>query len=135
MKAFERIAILKELKFYIQHVNINSVLSISEMTLQKLKSNASRVQIILALNLILCNSIPAYSCDTPNNVKAPTHDAQMAALESNTAGMGFGPQSPRDLSLKNGSYKRVFNPAPSSTRKIVDSKRHDCLSDHFTATG
>ena len=100
MKAFERIAILKELKFFIQHVNINSVLSMSEMTLQKLKSNSSRVQIILALNLILFNSISAYSCDTPHNVKAPTHDAQTAALESNTAGMGYGPQSPRDLSLK-----------------------------------
>ncbi len=84
--------------------------------LQNTKNNIYYVKIILALNLILCNAIPANSRDNPHSLTAPTHEAQTAALENNTAGMGYGPQSPRDLSLKNGSNKRVFNPAPSSTR-------------------
>ena len=39
--------------------------------------------------------------------------AQNAALEKNTAGKGFGPQSPRDLASKKGSNKRVFSNAPA----------------------
>jgi hypothetical protein len=38
--------------------------------------------------------------------------AQNAALEKNTDGKGFGPQSPRDLTLKNGTNKRYFMMAP-----------------------
>jgi hypothetical protein len=39
--------------------------------------------------------------------------AQNASLSANTNGKGYGPQSPRDLSSKNGSNKRIFNPAPA----------------------
>lgn len=39
-------------------------------------------------------------------------EAQKAALEANTEGKGFGPQSPRDLSVKKGANKRVFSAAP-----------------------
>lgn len=38
---------------------------------------------------------------------------QNAALEKNTDGKGFGPQSPRDLGVKKGSNKRKFMMAPS----------------------
>ena len=39
--------------------------------------------------------------------------AQNAALEKNTDGKGFGPQSPRDLAVKKGSNARLFSTAPS----------------------
>lgn len=39
--------------------------------------------------------------------------SQNAALSANTDGKGYGPQSPRDLSSKRGTNKRLFNPAPS----------------------
>ena len=40
---------------------------------------------------------------------------QRAKLAENTAGKGFGPQSPRDINLKNGNNARAFNAAPSYT--------------------
>ena len=39
--------------------------------------------------------------------------SQNSALSANTDGKGYGPQSPRDLSSKRGTNKRLFNPAPS----------------------
>ncbi|MFM6985552.1 MAG: delta-class carbonic anhydrase [Hydrogenophaga sp.] len=47
---------------------------------------------------------------------AATIEAQNAALERNTDGKGFGPQSPRDLSRKAGANVRVFMPAPAHTQ-------------------
>lgn len=55
---------------------------------------------------------------------APARDSSMVATEAtlasqnatlsvNTNGKGYGPQSPRDLASKNGTNKRIFNPAPS----------------------
>ncbi|BFM11399.1 hypothetical protein R50072_15520 [Simiduia litorea] len=41
--------------------------------------------------------------------------AQRAALAKNTAGKGFGPQSPRDIDTKAGSNARLFGAAPAST--------------------
>ncbi|MEY4756880.1 MAG: hypothetical protein RJA34_1778 [Pseudomonadota bacterium] len=38
--------------------------------------------------------------------------AQNEKLDKNTDGKGFGPQSPRDLTSKNGMNKRAFMPAP-----------------------
>ena len=38
--------------------------------------------------------------------------AQNAALEKNTEGKGYGPQSPRDLAKRKGTNQRVFNAAP-----------------------
>ena len=39
--------------------------------------------------------------------------AQNAALEKNTDGKGYGPQSPRDLANKKGNNKRTFSVAPA----------------------
>lgn len=39
--------------------------------------------------------------------------AQRAALAANTAGAGFGPQSPRDLDTLEGSNNLLFNAAPA----------------------
>lgn len=43
---------------------------------------------------------------------ASSIQAQNAALEENTDGKGFGPQSPRDLSKRHGTNSRAFSPAP-----------------------
>jgi hypothetical protein len=40
---------------------------------------------------------------------------QRAMLEENTAGKGFGPQSPRDVDTLKGSNKRAFSAAPTYT--------------------
>jgi hypothetical protein len=40
-------------------------------------------------------------------------DAQRAALQSNTDGKGFGPQSPRDIDQAYGVNQRVFGMAPN----------------------
>ncbi|MDX8407930.1 MAG: delta-class carbonic anhydrase [Mariprofundaceae bacterium] len=40
---------------------------------------------------------------------------QREALAKNTAGKGFGPQSPRDIDAKHGTNKRIFSAAPAYT--------------------
>lgn len=41
--------------------------------------------------------------------------AQRAALAAETAGKGYGPQSPRDLNTLSGDNSRAFNAAPASS--------------------
>ncbi|OMH38947.1 hypothetical protein BGP75_00730 [Motiliproteus sp. MSK22-1] len=41
---------------------------------------------------------------------------QRMALANNTKGKGFGPQSPRDIDLKDGNNNRLFNAAPAYTQ-------------------
>lgn len=48
-----------------------------------------------------------------HHADAATLAAQNAALEKNTDGKGFGPQSPRDLAVRKGSNARLFSTAPS----------------------
>ncbi|OUR92139.1 hypothetical protein A9Q81_16940 [Gammaproteobacteria bacterium 42_54_T18] len=43
-------------------------------------------------------------------------EKQRKTLASNTQDKGFGPQSPRDIDLKDGSNSRAFNAAPSHTK-------------------
>ena len=45
--------------------------------------------------------------------------AQNAALAAATDGMGFGPQSPRDLETLEGANDRVFSPAPPYTEMAL----------------
>ena len=40
---------------------------------------------------------------------------QRAMLENNTVSKGYGPQSPRDLSMKQGNNPRIFGLAPESS--------------------
>lgn len=47
---------------------------------------------------------------------AGTIAKQNAALDANTDGKGFGPQSPRDLTKLGGLNKRVFSTAPAYNR-------------------
>lgn len=51
--------------------------------------------------------------DTGHHADEATIAAQNAALEKNTDGKGFGPQSPRDLASTKGVNKRTFSPAPA----------------------
>ena len=77
--------------------------------------------ITIAISALLAT--PAFSSDTAHS----DHDSnksvadrviakQREALANNTKGKGFGPQSPRDIDLKNGSNERTFSAAPVHTK-------------------
>lgn len=55
----------------------------------------------------------------PTTPHGPVADAviaqQQAALATNTAGKGFGPQSPRDIESATGTNRTVFSVAPAAT--------------------
>lgn len=58
-------------------------------------------------------------CSATVNAKSVSDDVvaeQRAALEHNTNGKGFGPQSPRDLNQMVGANQRIFGTAPSHTQ-------------------
>lgn len=54
----------------------------------------------------------AHAADGHGHVSIAVVKAQNDALEKNTDGKGFGPQSPRDLAQKSGQNMRTFSPAP-----------------------
>lgn len=58
-------------------------------------------------------SFSAFALEASVAATEATLASQNAALSANTNGKGYGPQSPRDLSSKTGSNKRLFNPAPA----------------------
>lgn len=64
--------------------------------------------------LVLAGS--AMASEAVHKADAAVIEEQNAALEKNTDGKGFGPQSPRDLSHKKGSNTRVFVDAPAYAR-------------------
>lgn len=51
-------------------------------------------------------------------------EAQNSALEKNTDGKGYGPQSPRDLNVRKGLNRRIFSTAP-------DYKQMNLCNIHF----
>nr|WP_026377081.1 delta-class carbonic anhydrase [Aestuariibacter salexigens] len=53
---------------------------------------------------------------TAKNVSDLVVAQQRAALEKNTDGKGFGPQSPRDIDQKYGTNQRVFGFAPNRSQ-------------------
>jgi len=54
----------------------------------------------------------AHASDAGHHAGEAVIAAQNAALEKNTDGKGYGPQSPRDLANKKGNNKRNFSVAP-----------------------
>lgn len=56
---------------------------------------------------------PSHARESEHHGDAAAMAAQNAALEKNTDGKGFGPQSPRDLAVKKGANQRKFSTAPS----------------------
>lgn len=63
--------------------------------------------------LALAVAAMAHARDDSHKGSDATVAAQNAALEKNTEGKGYGPQSPRDLSVMRGANKRIFANAPS----------------------
>jgi len=66
--------------------------------------------VVISLSAI---SSLAFARDSSVGGNEITLASQSVALSTNTNGKGYGPQSPRDLGSKNGSNKRLFNPAPA----------------------
>jgi hypothetical protein len=54
--------------------------------------------------------------DEPVDASDSAIAEQRAALASSADGVGFGPQSPRDISVTTGSNPRVFGAAPAYTQ-------------------
>ena len=57
----------------------------------------------------------ASASDSQEHVADSLIEKQRALLEKNTVGRGFGPQSPRDLSQKQGNNPRIFGLAPAAS--------------------
>lgn len=65
--------------------------------------------------LLCATPMLALAAGQVSHVDDAVIDAQHEALAKNTAGKGFGPQSPRDLEFAGGENDRVFSPAPPHT--------------------
>lgn len=91
--------------------------SYRQITTNLRENNTMRRPIIAAISLIAITSVTtALAAGDQHSATADQIAAQNAALETNTKDKGFGPQSPRDLSGKKGSNKRVFSTAPSAEK-------------------
>lgn len=71
----------------------------------------TKVSISIALASALIFSLPALA----KTVDDSAISTMRAALEVNTDGKGFGPQSPRDIDSKMGTNQRIFGTAAPST--------------------
>lgn len=79
--------------------------------INKNKTNTQKSAIAMAIStLVLCSGV--VNAKTVSDSVIADH---RAALEANTNGLGFGPQSPRDIDQKEGINLRKFGTAPSST--------------------
>lgn len=65
--------------------------------------------------LLLATLLPAFGCVAANDHSSSTADARQAALEKNTAGKGFGPQSPRNIDHLDGTNPIKFALTPTSS--------------------
>lgn len=70
--------------------------------------------IVIAISLIAITSASGALAAGAHEATADQIAAQNTALDANTKDKGYGPQSPRDLSMKKGANKRIFSVAPSS---------------------
>lgn len=72
-----------------------------------------------SISLILATSSLLFALDNSNQHGHSITDEiikeQRLALEKNTAGKGFGPQSPRDIDSKDGANTIVFEQSPAYT--------------------
>ena len=67
--------------------------------------------LLAVLPALLASAVHAR--DTSHQADEATIAAQNAALDKNTEGKGYGPQSPRDLASKKGANARLFSTAPA----------------------
>ena len=63
-----------------------------------------KVTVFICLSFLLLTGVQAK--DSGHQADEATIAAQNTALEKNTEGKGFGPQSPRDLNKKSGTKDR-----------------------------
>jgi hypothetical protein len=81
----------------------------------------TKVALSIALVSSFVLSAPAMAKDVDNAVL----EKSRAALELNTDGKGFGPQSPRDIDSKVGTNKRIFSMgAPSTSKNLCNIHFH-----------
>ncbi len=84
-----------------------------------------KTRILLGLSVATIGSFVLAAGDgtaVPDDVIA----AQRAALAAATDGLGFGPQSPRDINLRDGTNDRVFGTAPpASEMTLCDIHFHE----------
>lgn len=79
--------------------------------MNKFISTQTQLSVSMALASTLIFSAPTIAKTVDDSVISK----HRAALEVNTSGKGFGPQSPRDIDAKMGTNKRVFGTAAPST--------------------
>lgn len=72
--------------------------------------------VLSVISLLAFTSATSVFAASGHGATAEQIAAQNKALEANTKDKGFGPQSPRDLSVTKGSNKRVFSVAPSAEK-------------------
>ncbi|MFT7405958.1 delta-class carbonic anhydrase [Zhongshania sp.] len=77
--------------------------------MKSMNCNFQKNMIALAIGGALVMSMSA----SANCVSDSVVDKQRVALEENTDGKGFGPQSPRDIDQGSGVNERVFGTAPN----------------------
>ncbi|WP_434998483.1 delta-class carbonic anhydrase [Vibrio scophthalmi] len=68
---------------------------------------------LLITSLTIISAAPTVFADTVDDYVIAE---QRAALQENTQGKGFGPQSPRDIDSLTGKNQRVFNTAPAASQ-------------------
>lgn len=68
---------------------------------------------LLITSLTIISAAPTVFADTVDDYVIAE---QRAALQENTQGKGFGPQSPRDIDSLTGKNQRVFNTAPATSQ-------------------
>jgi carbonic anhydrase len=93
------------------------------LTLMGATSEKSVMKIVFLCVALACSlSLLASERHPEGGERSPA--GQATALERNTAGKGFGPQSPRDLSLRAGSNEVQFSLAP-------DHRKMNLCNIHF----
>ena len=68
---------------------------------------------LVKVSLLIATSVFLSQQAFAKTVSDETIEANRTALEANTAGKGYGPQSPRDIDQTYGLNKRVFGTAPN----------------------
>ncbi|MFK8082816.1 MAG: delta-class carbonic anhydrase [Granulosicoccus sp.] len=79
-----------------------------------IKSSQRRLG-LAAASLVIIGASASAASNASDPVADTVIEDQRAALAKNTAGAGFGPQSPRDIDTLTGSNNRAFEAAPEYT--------------------
>ena len=79
---------------------------------------SKKILLLPALATILSLSVNAqdHSSGAHAAIEYKVIAQQRSALAKNTKSLGFGPQAPRDIDVKDGKNTRIFNSAPESTQ-------------------